>query len=409
MGASSTTTWDFALREGWPDHELELEVLKDNPALAMMPKDTNFHGTPFQVPVIYGAPTGRSGKFSVAQSRKAGTSGVQFSLTRSKNYAVISIENELAEASESKKGAVLDAMSTEMEKAIETLKSSLGTETFGDGSGKIGTISAISSSVITLTDEADVENFEVGMYVVFASGITAALRDSGTAVRVTAVDRDGTTPQITIASTPTGVTTSDVIFAEGDYESASDKTRAYGFAAWLPSTAPTSGDSFFGVDRSVDPVRLAGVRVSCAGLPLDESLRRLANRIVKQKGSPDYAFISFDRYERLQNLLGSRVEYATAQAYERAEIGFEGIRLRHNKGVMTVLADPSCPSDKCYAISSKYWRAKSLNGLPHILEKDGRVFRVESNADAHEARIGCYWNIYTYSPQRSGVGTSFGS
>lgn len=407
MGAANTTSWDFALKEGWSDEEIVTEILKDNPALALMPKSEDFDTTPFNVPVLYGSPTGRSGKFAVAQSRKGPSKGEQFQPTRSTNYAIISISGELAEASATNQGAVLDAMETEMEGAIETMKSSMGTELFGDGSGQAGTISAITSSVITLTDESDVENFNVDEYVVFASGITAALRADGAAVRITAVDRDSDTPKITIASTPTGVTTSDVIFHEGDYESASDKTRASGFKAWLPGSA-TPG-ALFGVTRTTDVVRLSGVRVSGSGLPLNEAMVRLATRICKQKGSPDYAFISHDRYERLQNLLGSKVEYSTAEAFDMPQIGFEGIALRHSKGKVTVIADSSCPADKCYMVSMKHWKCKSLGKAPHVLQRDGQIFRAEATADAYEARLGAYWNIYTNVPSRSGVITSFGS
>lgn len=407
-GATDTTRWDFALKETYTQDMIEEEVYKDQPFLAMVPKKTDFYGKQDIVPVVYGLPAGRSRKFSVAQGRKSGTRGVDFTITRKKDYAVVSVENELAEAAEVNAGAFLDAMTTEMDNAIEQLRRSMGISSFQDGSGKIATISAISGTEVTLTDAEDLTSFDVDQWLIAADSTSDSPRASGTGYKISEINREISTPKLTMASTPTGWQVGDVLFFEGDYEAAGDRTGMKGLGAWIPSSAPTS-TAFNGVNRAVDTLRLGGVRVDCSGLPLNEALVKLVVQICKNRGRPTHAFISHTRYEQLLNLMETKKEYAYATAYERADISFEGLRLRTSKGSVDVFADVNCPSDVCYALTMKNWCLKSLGPAPHVLERQGRVWNPEATDDAWEARIGMYGDLYTNAPAYSGVGTSFGS
>ena len=95
------------------------------------------------------------------------------------------------------------------------------------------------------------------MQLVFAANTASALRASGASITITGVDRD--LGVLTFASTAaiTGLTNADSIFANGDYTAANDKLKCSGLLDWIPSTTP-SATTFFGVDRSTDPTRLAG-------------------------------------------------------------------------------------------------------------------------------------------------------
>jgi hypothetical protein len=261
---------------------------------------------------------------------------------------------------------------------------------------------------VTLTDAEDQTNFDVDQWVVAASSTSAALRDNGTAYRISAVSRELATPTITLASAPTNWAAADTIFFEGDYEAASDSTGISGLSGWIPASAP-GATAFYGVARNVDTLRLGGVRVSGSGLPLNEAIVKLVTQICKNRGRPDVCFISHTRYEQLLNLLQTKVEYAYATAFDRADISFEGIRIRTSKGPIDVFADVNCPSDVCYALTLKNWTLKSLGPAPHILERQGRVWNPEATADAWECRVGFYGNLFTNAPAYSGVCTSFGS
>jgi len=45
-----------------------------------------------------------------------------------------------------------------------------------------------------------------------------------------------------------------------------------GLAAWVPNVDPPIGDNFWGVNRSADPTRLAGLRYNAASQTIEEGL-----------------------------------------------------------------------------------------------------------------------------------------
>lgn len=403
MASLTPTAFDYALKTRYTEDDIKNMVYKDQPLLAMIPKDEGFRGKNKVIPVKYTNIAGRSADFSLAQANKAASKGKAFTLTRVKDYGLASVDNETIEASQGDANAFMEGVEEEMNSAIDAIKRSLGQALYGDGSGEIGSISSIAANVITLVSADDVTNFEEGMNLVFASSTAAALRDNGTSAAVTAVDRDAGT--VTIGSTPTGTVANDEIFMEGDYKAASDRLKVSGLKAWIPDSAPGS-TAFFGVDRSVDTTRLGGVRVDGAGLPLTEALTKAATRISREGGRPSHAFMSFDRYEELINLLGSKVQYTD---FEVGTIGFAGIKLHSPKGMVKVFPDLNAPANHCYMVQLDTLKLYSLGPAPHILNYNGTRYYHEATADGIEVRVGFYGNVATCAPGWNGVITNFGA
>src|ERR1022692_8916 len=76
-------------------------VFKKNPTFALMPKDespSGFAGKYIPVPLVYGAPQGRSHTFSNAQDSQTAPALGSFFVYRVSDYQVVSITNELLEA-----------------------------------------------------------------------------------------------------------------------------------------------------------------------------------------------------------------------------------------------------------------------------------------------------------------------
>src|SRR5690606_15045282 len=99
----------------------------------------------------------------------------------------------------------------------------------------------------------------------------------------------------------------DTLNVLGDYNA-----KLSGLGAWIPASAP-SVTPFFGVDRTVDVTRLAGVRVSSAGKPLDEALVDAARRCNREGGRPDIAICGFSKYASIEKTLGARVRYSDVE------------------------------------------------------------------------------------------------
>jgi len=248
------------------------------------------------------------------------------------------------------------------------------------------------------SDLADIEEvvyYEVGMEIVFAATEAGALRGSGVSVAVVGVNRD--TGVVSFAAggiaALTGVIAGDFMFVDGD-----QGLKITGLDGWLPETAPTAGDSHFGVDRSADASRLAGVRVDGSALPIEEALIKGAARGNREGGRMDVCWISYGKFEDLEKALGSKVQYMVSQAFGRADIGFEGIAIKSNKGTINVIADPFCPGDVAYMLTMKTWKLYSLKKAIRILDLDGNRLLRESDADAVELRIGGYSQLGCNAP-----------
>ena len=384
-----------ALKQYYSNTRVENMVYKDHPFMAMLAKDEKFFGKNLPLPIVYGNPQGRSATFSKAKANKTNSQLKDFLLVRAKDYSLASIDNETAEASENDAGAFMQALTLEIDGAFQSATSSMAQALFGNGSGRIGNIGLLAVNDITLADIEEVVYFEVGMEIVFAATEAGALRGGGASAQISAVNRDTGIVSFVAGEIAAigGVVNTDFMFVDGD-----QGLKVTGLDGWLPEIAPTAGDSHFGVDRSADATRLAGVRVDASALPIEEGLIKGAARGNREGGRMDVCFISYNRFEDLEKALGSKVQYMVSQAFGRADIGFEGIAIKSNKGTINVIADPFCPSDVAYMLTMKTWKLYSLKKAIRILDLDGNRMLRESDADAVELRIGGYAQLGCNAP-----------
>lgn len=399
-------------------------VYKKNPFLALVPKDESpggFAGKYIPVPLVYGTPQGRSATFTNSQNNQTAPSVSSFFVYRVSNYQLVTITNELLEATKEDAGAFVDEMKLNMDTGFRNISNDLANDLFGDGSGSRGTYGlapgagTISTGVITLDDPNDVVQFEVGMSLVTysVSGQNATQSSSLAAGYVIAVNRSSGTVTVSAtaagsAGTPTGWSTTypyiavqgDVNFAASGLAIASGSAlKVAGLGAWLPVAAPGSSDSFWGVNRSVDVTRLGGVRYNGASLPIEEALVNAAALVAREGGMPDMCFMNFASYAALENALGAKVQYVDVK-HEEADIAFAGIRIHAPYGPITIIPDRNCQSQTAYLLSLDNWKLRSLGRAPHILKYgvEGLEGLRVSNSDALEVRIGYYGNLICNAP-----------
>lgn len=397
---ATTVNMAAILKTVYPNGLPKDATYRDNPLMALMPKETDFYGDYKKVPLKYAPNAGRSSAFATAQSNASNVKNIAFLLDRESDYAVAKLSNELILASKNNAGAFVSALKQEIDSAQQNIANSAAQAIYGSGSGKIGQISAssnVGTATITLSNPEDVVFFEAGYKVV------ASTADGGGAVKsgsVTIQSVNRVTGQLTATGNWSAgigtVAASDYLFIEGDYDS-----KMKGLAAWLPSTAPTSGDNFFGVDRSTDVTRLAGWRGDLSSLPIEEALIEGGYLIGRDGGKVDHVFMSFDKYADLIKSLGSKVQFVDVLAKD-ASIGFQGVKVNVGKSVATVIPDRNCPSNKMYMLQLDSWKLSSLEGMPMILDMDGLKSLRVSNADALEIRVGYYANVYCNVPGFNG-------
>jgi hypothetical protein len=122
LATLDTTAFDYALKTRYSREEVVNLGIEDQPLLAMMPRDERFNGKNFVFACKYADLAGGATVFATAQANKAASKGTDFTLTRVKDYALASIDNETIEASASDEGALLQALEDEMDSAIPTIK-----------------------------------------------------------------------------------------------------------------------------------------------------------------------------------------------------------------------------------------------------------------------------------------------
>lgn len=388
-------------------------VYKKNPLLALIPKDespSGFAGKYIPVPLVYGTPQGRSATFSNAQGNQTAPQISSFFVYRISNYQLATITNELLEATKDNAGAFVDEAKLVMDTAFRNISNDLALDIFKGGTGSRGQIDTISSpstavgaTVIQLADVQSVVNFEVGMTLV-VSATDGGVPSSSTVV-LTAVNRSSGVLRGTASVNPlSGWSSSGYLSVQGDVAvggstSTSSFLKVSGLSAWLPEVAPAPGDSFWNVDRSADPTRLAGVRYDGSSQSIEEALIDASSLVAREGGQPDMCFMNFSSYAALEKSLGAKVQYVDVK-HEEADIAFAGIRIHAPYGPITVIPDRNCPANRAFLLQIDTWKLRSLGKAPHILTYglEGLEGLRVGTADALEIRIGYYANMICNAP-----------
>lgn len=390
------TAMNAALKELYDGQVVENLVYADNPFLAMVPKKTDFGGKYKPIPIITGVSQGRSSTFSNAQGNQSPVQIQSFLLTRASDYSIATIDNQTMLASRTDKMSFLEGAKLVIDGAFRSITNSAASALFRSGTGSIGRVAGISTGVITLTNPADIVQFEVNQVLQanatdggvprVALGYVIAVNRSAGTLTVASTGLGGS------AATPSGWTTSDYLLVQGDVN-----LKIKGLAAWLPATAPTTGDNFFGVDRSQDVTRLAGLRYDGTAQTIEEALIDASSLLAREGGKPDVCITNFATYAALEKSLGSKVQYVDMKG--PAEIAFRGIMVNGANSMIKVFPDRNCPAQTGYLLQMSTWCLNSLGDVPQILRYgDGLEMLRVSNADAGEVRIGYYGQLATNAP-----------
>lgn len=390
------TSFAAALKTVYTPERVENMTYADNPLLAMMPKNENFRGDNMVIPVIFGDPQGRSARFADALANQTDLQITKFTITRSKDYSIASIDNETLKASEGNAYAFMSASTAQIDGAIHSLVRSLAIALYRSGSGSIGqAASSATGTSLQLKNADDVTNFEVGMELVFSTADGGGSVKSGS-VTVTGVNRDSgllTVDALTAIDGGTGVAADDYIFVEGDYD-----LKIKGLQAWLPNSAP-SATPFFGVDRSKDVTRLGGIRYDGSALPIEEAIIGAIHRAAREGARPSHVFMNFTKWDELCKALGSKVQYIDQVVDTgNAKFNFRGIMVHGPKGPVKVIADQNCPADRAFLLQLDTWKLHSLGKAPTIFDTDSLSMLRISDADGVQFRCYYYAQLASNAP-----------
>ncbi len=410
-----------ALKELYTDDKEYMKdlVYKENPFLALVPKNESpdgFAGKYIPVPLEYGTPQGRSHTFANAQAQQTATALVSYFVYVIEDYQLVTITNLLMEQTKTNAGAFVDAAKLQMDGGFRNITNNIAFELFGSGTATRGVSSASSSQVggtapggvtLPLTNPQQIVSMEVGM-LLMASATDGGAPSTDT-VTITVVNRasgvvNGTASASSLSANWAIGSGLAYLTIAGDLPSTgATSTGSFlalsGLAAWVPVTSPASNDSFWGVNRSADPTRLAGCRFNAQAFTIEEGMTNALAFLNREGGKPDLCVMDFASYAALVNALGAKVQYVQVN-HDEVEVAFEGITFQSAYGRVTVLADRSCPPQTAYLLTMNTWKLRSLGKVPHILTygMEGLEGLRVGNADALEIRIAYYGNLICSAP-----------
>jgi hypothetical protein len=437
MGQITKTTLQSQLKLQYDEKYFNDGLLRASPFLGLITKDYTWEGQSQVVVIEHSGMPGGSASFSVAQANAGDTKRIKMDVTTVSEYNVAQFDGAALRAAKTRKGAFgfSNLIENKMAIAKNGVLRRLSNAAFGDGSGSIGRVASTSTTTLTLANRYDAFRFHVGMKIV-SSDTNTGTTDDGQEVEITAVNTAAGTLTAGANWTASGnFANNDYLFQKGDKGSVMK-----GVQAWIPSTAPTSGDNFFGADRSVSPAICSGFRYVASqaddGVTVERALINASAEMESFSEARCDILVMHPRdMAAFLNAMSGRVTFekylARAPQVEKvpdvdqfgkakrgspqwmmdqvaAQVNFTIQTVHLSNGSLACITDRCCPRKTAYMLNAESWELCSMGEAVGILDhgtgtgQDG-AFSILPTADGIEVRMGGYVQIVCRRPHENCV------
>ena len=299
----------------------------------------------------------------------------QFVTTLKNLYGTIEISDKAVRASENNVGAFVNLLNAEMDGLVRSSSFNFGRMLFGDGSGVLTTVSAVSGTTVTATS---VKNLIEGMVVDFISADTAVTGATGR--RITAVDRDNKTFTVS-GATLTGVAKDDKVCVQGSYN-----LELTGLGAIFKTTG-----TLYGLDRATHKWMIPYIKTS-VGAITETAIQTAIDRLEETAGSRvNFIVCSWGVKRALQKLFGENKRNidVTELAGGYRTITYNGI---------PVVADRFCPDGTMYLLNTEDFCLHQLCDWKWLEGDDGRVLKQVAGKPVYTATLVKYADLICTRP-----------
>ena len=375
------------------------EALRLHPTIEGIPKMADFGGDQINYAVkINNAQNITSGALSKAQAVGTASKGVQFQMVRKIKRGTITLDVEALEAAKLQpEGAFATLVVNEVDGFVNEFMDRMGFDIFRDGYGVRGQVSSISTNTITLVTADDARNFKVGMPVAAYTGSDGATGQRTGTSPVTNIDEDAGTITLSNVSSIASLSANDFLYADPETTG-----NLEGMEMCTPLTAPGVGtDSFRSVDRSQNASLLAGSRINDTSTMIEENAGKIAVKIRQNGGRADTLVLNPQRYWEMVRRLGAKIMYSGGGG--SADYGFEKVLINSPAGVLGVVSDPDCPTNRGRVFLNSSHRIRTLKEFVHIANEDGLYNLRVYNDDSIETRVRSMGNYQQPEPRNHGV------
>jgi hypothetical protein len=250
-------------------------------------------------------------------------------------------------------------------------------------------------------------------YITFAA-TSAVTQNQGVIMKVAAIDPIlGVIQLLEVSGSSANLNAATAaywIFPYGDaYYNNADSAGSFkkldGMQRWIPTTKPTTGDSFNGVDRSVSN-RLYGKYFDFSSASRESALLRGSTILAKEGGAPSVCVVPYTQARALNEELGLRKEFVDMNPVtERgllANIAFKAIVVHGPGVVMRVLAAMRAPADEALVIEPDDFALKTAGPMLNMEDYDGLVVMRHPTEDSYEGRMVFRGNLICRKPGKQG-------
>ena len=337
--------------------------------------------------IVAAAPIGLSGGFGFGAEGEAtpAAGNVNFSRfeTRAKDmYVNVAISAKAVKLTGSG-GAMASALDTEVKAAYETAKWNVGRALFGNGTGKLATISALSSAGNILTVDSTARLKEGLIIDIYATSGTSP-QAGGAGRRITAVDRKN--KKITISGDAS-------TFSAGFITVQNSYNREI---TGLGAIFDDSITSIYGVSKASNPYLYPVV--TDAGKDIDDGIitdalrqaSRDKNSNVDMILAGDGAYDSYISYLRVNNI---RVEDMS----KTITGGFKSIKFIFGNREVDLVNESFVPSDEMWGVDTKSIELHSQDWSFAELQGGG-IFNLMENSSIYRALLVNYGDLICTNP-----------
>lgn len=405
MAQANSTNKQPLLRFVYGDELQEMTWSKD-PYRQDLKKDTSGFGEGKIIVVRISQSIGTAHVYARALANKNPASERRFTVTAKPMYHPYQLTGYFIRQAKGKPNSLMKGLEDEQKSAMRELNKRIDFMAWSDAGGSIGQIdSAVSlaTNILTFRNLRGLfGQYFAGQKIVFSSdtgtaaapaGLRGTTPDTPTVLTILTVDEtlnrvtvgDVNGNATTLASVP-GITVNDFIFFDGSYTLAPSGKRG-----WNPVTAPTVGDNFFGVDRSVSVNYLSGWRVT-GTQSMENSLIDAMVLGSQSESSMEQCYANKFDWGRLVKELG--VKYNRQPSERRQGLGGKGIVVYSPDGETMVSGSNLCPQGTSYLGDPEADMMLSEGECPDILDEDGMgALRKVANDDAYQGDLGGYANF----------------
>lgn len=378
------TTADSALKEvylGVVSNQLNTSI---NPLLAKIGQTTS---DVWGKEIIKLAPYGLNGGIGAGTEdgdlpTAAGNNYAQFKLSLKNLYGKIEISDKAIRASENSAGAFVNLLNGEMEGLIKASAFNFGRMLYGDGTGVVATISANTTSAITVDK---VTHLIEGMLVDAVDASTGAAVSGATAMRIVSIDRANKIVVVDKTLTASALV-SKALCVQGSYGK-----ELTGLGAIFKSTG-----SLYGLARSTygwmipymkdiavssTPSNISDLVIQTAIDNLEENADSKVDFIVCSSGVKR-------NYQQYLATYRSNIDVMELAGGYKA-ISYNGI---------PVVSDRFAPANTMYLLNTKEFNLHQLCDWQWLEGEDGRVIRQNANKPTYSATLVKYADIICNKP-----------